>query len=421
MPNYKVFNNNPQDIKTTIYGKYGSNLIPAAVDTYGRVQIGPLSAFGDLRTVELLPFTGWTFNYNINTDLIKTTLTGSGTATTANSKGVIQTGAAASSSAKIETIRALRYNPGLGALVRVTAIFTTGVANSTQIVGIGDDMDGFFFGFNGASFGVLRRQNGTDNWIPQTTWNVDQLNGTGPSGMVLDPTKGNVYSIRYQWLGFGQISFYIENSSTGLPALVHTINYSNANTDPSIFNPTLPIMAQVINTTNTSNISIQSSSAMGMIEGNGDTNAIVTRNSFGNNKLSVGTTPTNIFTLRNNPTFQSKTNRVRIVIDYISIRNNGVGTNQATCQLVENATLGGTPVFTNLSTNTSVAATDVTGTTVTGGTVQLTFGLNTVDSVEFLATSLDIELEPGSTFTLSAFTTGGASNVNVAMTWRELW
>ena len=55
----------------------------------------PLTAFKDLRSTELLPKAGWTFNYNINSDLIRTTLTGSGTATASNSMAVLQTGAQA--------------------------------------------------------------------------------------------------------------------------------------------------------------------------------------------------------------------------------------------------------------------------------------------------------------------------------------
>ena len=57
-------------------------------------------------------------------------------------------------------------------------------------------------------------------------------------------------------------------------------------------------MAQVINTTNASNLTLRSSSAMGMIEGNGDTNSLITVNSFSNSK--VVSTETSILTLRNN-------------------------------------------------------------------------------------------------------------------------
>ena len=374
----------------------------------------PLTAFKDLRSTELLPKAGWTFNYNINSDLIRTTLTGSGTATASNSMAVLQTGAAAASSAKIETIRALRYTPGLGGLVRCTAIFTTGVANSTQIIGVGDSVDGFFFGYNGAAFGVLRRQNGTDNWIPQTSWNVDKFNGTGLSGVTLDPTKGNVYSIEYQWLGFGAISFFIENPATGFPTLVHIIQYANANTIPSIFNPTLPVMAQVINTTNASNLTLSTSSAMGMVEGNGDTNSLVTVNSFSNSK-AVTATETSIFTLRNNATFQGKTNRVRVQFSFLSV--NCDWSNTSIVRLVVNATLGGTPAFVNISPTTSVMAADIAGTTVTGGSRKLTIVVDSPGDAQVSIIDQDLELSPGDTLTVSGcvrcwyFNCNGGNNV----------
>ncbi|SDN53406.1 hypothetical protein [Bacillus sp. OK048] len=393
------------------------NCCPQAVPT-SSVEVAnlPLTAFKDLRSTELLPVAGWTFNYNINSDLIRTTLTGSGTATASNSMAVLQTGAAAASSAKIETIKALRYTPGLGGLVRCTAIFTTGVANSTQIIGVGDSVDGFFFGFNGAAFGVLRRQNGTDNWIPQTSWNMDKFNRTGLSGVTLDPTKGNVYTIEYQWLGFGAISFFIENPATGFPTLVHIIQYANANTIPSIFNPTLPVMAQVINTTNASNLTLRTSSAMGMIEGNGDTNSLVTVNSFSNSKQVSA--ETSILTLRNNATFQGKTNRVRVQFSYLSI--NCSGGNTATVRLVVNATLGGTPTYINISPTTSVVAADIAGTTVTGGSRKMTTVVNSPGDAQISIIDQDLEIGPGDTLTVSGASSANTT-VTVGITWNEMW
>src|SRR4051812_47556435 len=94
-----------------------------------------------------------------------------------------------------------------------------------------------------------------------------------------------------------EISIFLLNPRTGRPTLVHTIQYSNANTIPSILNPTLPVMAQVINTTNTSNLALRTSSAMAMVEGNANTAAIETRNSFANTKTGISITETSIFTL----------------------------------------------------------------------------------------------------------------------------
>lgn len=379
----------------------------------------PSTAFGDVRSAEILPIVGWTFNYNINSDLINTTLTGSGTVSASDSMSIIETGPTSNSTAKIETIKALRYTPGLGALIRFTAVFTTGIQNSTQIIGIGDDLDGFFFGYNGTSFGILRRQNGTDNWIPQSSWNTDKFDGTGFSLVTLNPTQGSVYTIQYQWLGFGDIRFFIENPTTGEPTLVHIIRYSNAYTIPSIMNPTLPIMAQVINSTNSNNIVLKTSSAIGIVEGNGNTNSLVTRNSFSNTKIGIGNTETSIFSLQNKSIFQSKLNRVRVQLDMISFL--GSANQIIIFSVVKNTILGGAPVFIDISTDTSVIAVDTDGTTLVGGITILTFAFNGPGSTQVPLQDLDIQINPGETFTFSAKSTSATTDVSIAVSWKELW
>lgn len=81
----------------------------------------------------------------------------------------------------------------------------------------------------------------TDDWIPQTSWNIDTLNGAGPSGMILDPTKLNVFQVRYKWLGAGSVSFMIEDQLTGKNIEFHKIIWTNQNTSPHIANPSLKI------------------------------------------------------------------------------------------------------------------------------------------------------------------------------------
>lgn len=122
-----------------------------------------------------------------------------------------------------------------------------------------------FFGFNGSSFGILHRQNGTGYWIPQNQWNIECIDGT--AAFFLDQTKGNNYSINYQPSGFGNIEFSVEDPGTGFPITVHIIRYGNVNINPSLFNPNLPLSAKVINFTNTSNVSLETPSVAAFIEG----------------------------------------------------------------------------------------------------------------------------------------------------------
>lgn len=64
-------------------------------------------AFGDLITVPLTPIAGWTFAYNVNTDIVNTTVTGSGAVTHSAPSAVLSTTAATSSSAMIQTRRVI--------------------------------------------------------------------------------------------------------------------------------------------------------------------------------------------------------------------------------------------------------------------------------------------------------------------------
>ena len=78
-----------------------------------------------------------------------------------------------------------------------------------------------FFGqnvTNGIFVGIRRA--GTDIIIPQSSWNVDPLNGTGPSGETLNLAKGNIFQIVFTWYGYGVIEFNVvlpnpTNFSTG--------------------------------------------------------------------------------------------------------------------------------------------------------------------------------------------------------------
>ena len=370
------------------------------------------TAFGETSVANLTPVIQLNFNYNINTDIVSTAVTGSGTVTQANSKAALQTTAATSSSASFQSIRSVKYPSGQGIIARFSGVYTDCAANSTQLLGIGDATDGFFFGCNGADFGVLRRQNTADTWVAQTAWSEDKAAGAETLPEIIW-TNGNGFQIRYQWLGFGMISYWVEDPSTGLFVCVHQIEYANANTDPSVYNPTLPLYGFVENTTNATNVMVQTSSMGGFVEGK----TVITgpKNSISNTKSGI-TTELNVLTIRNKSTFASKTNRVIVKLNVAGIATDG--TKNAVIRLVKNATLGGTPSYTDISTNTSIVDYDVAGTTVTGGKDLFTFVFAKVDSKDVPLKEYDIEMNPGDTLTVSA-TSSSSTEVTASFNWVE--
>lgn len=372
-----------------------------------------ISAFGELVAQEMTPIVTLSFPYNINAAYVTSSGSNGGSVTQANAQAVLQTGTNPAGVGSLFSNSAARYSPGQGMVIRFTAAFTQGVANSHQEIGYGDDSDGFFFGYMGTTFGVCRRQNTVDTFIAQSAWNGGVGNFTTAGGF--DPTKGNVYQIRYQWLGYGAIRFYIENPGTGELALVHTIYYPNQAVIPSIFNPSLPLRAQVNNSGNTTNLTLLTASMGAYAEG--PFNSTGARFATGNYKTLVGTTLTNIFTIRNKATFQSKTNRGRVHVD--SIATAITGKIDSEYRMVLNATLGGAPSYTDINTNQSIVDFDIAGTTVTGGR-EIRRGPSAGDStVAEDISSLEIRLNPGDTLTFAAKTQTSTVSAALSTSWNE--
>ncbi len=380
------------------------------------------TSFGEQLIGQLTPIIQLTFPYSTIPQAMVTQMPNqSGTVTSSTSMMVLQTGAAANSSACAMSRNRVKYRAGMGVRARFTALFTTGATGSEQIIGIGDSGNGLFFGYNGATFGVLRRYGGnptirtftvttasstnenitvtldgqstadviavtnsanatttaneiargdysdvgpgwsavavgntvvftswdsaphtgsfgigsvttaavstaetlagvapTDVWVAQSSWNgADIFDGNGVTGVTLDPTKGNVFQIDFQYLGFGAIRFYIEDPDDGELHIVHQIEYANANTRPSLDNPTLPLYACAKNTSNATNITLKTASMAAFVDG-------VPRNNdplrgISNQKTLTGTaSETPILSIRVAETFGTSINRSKIKINFVA-------------------------------------------------------------------------------------------------------
>lgn len=474
------------------------------------------TAFGELSVTESTPVVQLQFPYNINTRIVEVR-DNFGISTVVNNMANLSTGAAANQSANILSLKPVKYNAGQGGLWRGTAVFTTGVANSFQWIGIGDSLDGYFFGYNGATFSILRRQGGvpetrrlaittgstgiddvtitlngnalsvsltgasdttvtaneiaaadysnvgrgwevhamganvffrsysddarsgtytltdatsavgsfsqslagataTESITAITSWSEDKMAGAGPSSMTLNPTKGNVYQIRYEWLGFGAIEYSIENDDTGAFQLVHRIDYSNVNIIPSVNNPTLPLCAIAENISNTSDIVLKIGSSGGFIEGRNEVPGV--SNSFGTQTASISTTETPIFTLHSHDIYKGKVNRVGVKMLFGSISVDG--TKPAIIRVRKNATLVGSS-FSPLDSDTATIHIDSQATSVTGDAKDIIFqqsvakaGTATIDFEK-----LQIMLFAPDFLTLSIEATSGTTDAVSTFNWEE--
>lgn len=399
---------------------FSSQSINSVITPVHYLELGdnsPVTAFGEVSTSHLHQQVDLKFPYGVLSNQVTSTVTGSGTVTGASSMAVLSTTAATNSSAKIESKKVSRYTAGIGIVTRFTAMFTAGAANSTQYIGIGDDTQGFFVGYNGTSFGINRRSSSSDNFVAQASFNVDTLDGTGPSGMIIDKTKLNIFQIKYQYLGAGNVDFYVEEPNSKKYILFHRIKYAGANIAPSLENPTMPLYAKVVNTTNNTNIVLKTASMGAYSEGENEENGL--RYAISNSKSGI-TTETNVITLKNPTTFNGVTNRTPVLVDYMSIATDGSGNNTIGVRAVINTTLGGSPSYTDISTNLSVMQYDTAGTTLTGGKLVLPTRVARNNQVREGLTGYGIILYPGDTFTVSASSATSVA-VDVGLSWRELF
>ena len=107
----------------------------------------------------------------------------------------------------------------------------------------------------------------TNTFITSGSFNKDKLDGTGPSGMTLDPQTGNVFQIGYQYLGYGNAYFGVENPATGRNIVFHQLENANARTTPVLKDPNLAILATSANIGGTTSKTLKTASMAGFTEG----------------------------------------------------------------------------------------------------------------------------------------------------------
>lgn len=393
-----------------------------------------LSAFGSLEAVEMTPVIQGDFVYGLNTQVWSpAVVSGTGATVDTNASRLrIQSGTNAAGYAYITTRRPVRYRAGQGMAARFTPIFTAGVANSLQLFGMGTlvtnaPYDGYFFGFNGTSFGVVHYIAGTPTWTSQADWNGDKCNGSAGSSFTLNPTYGTPVMIKYPYLGYGNIEFFLQNPTTGRWVLAHTIRYANTTATTQVTNPTLQFIGFTLNSGATSN-QIMYCASVGVFISGLRTFANNPKWASDNYKATV-TAETNILSLRNATTYNGVPNRGLIRVNSISIGGDSASGTVVIARLRIGATVGGSPSFTPINGSTadggvtvtsgnSVASVDTAGTTATAGTLIYNLTIAAPGNIIIDLTPFNIFVSPGEILTISGFGTA-SSTIAVAVNWTE--
>jgi hypothetical protein len=382
-----------------------------------------MSAFGSLETAEMTPLIQLDFIYGLNTQTSTTSILNTGVVDTAVGRLRLQTGTNAAGLALFNTRRPARYRAGQGITARFTPLFSTGVGSSEQEWGMGNVSgtsinDCYSFKFNGTQFGILHTNTGVPNFIPQSSWNGDKCDGSAGTSFTYNPTLGTPAMIKYPYLGYGNIEFFLQNPNTGRWVLVHMIKYANTTVNTQMSNPSLSFYGRFVNTGNTTNLIGYCGSIGILLSG--------IRSFVGNPKWAADrnrtavTTEVPLLMLKNATTYNGVQNRGLIRLNGISGASS-IATAVATFRLKIGATVGGTPAFTPISGTTadngttitagnSISSFDVAATTYSAGTGTYIYNLSVGSAGSLVAdlTPNDIFIAPGEILTITGACTGSS-------------
>lgn len=376
------------------------------------VQSPAQSAFGELLTAQNEPIIqdGFPYNYISQIQYIQNT-TGSATINVVDGKAQLNV-TSGTDTAELTNRKYVRYSNGQGLLIRWTCYFDNFGAGTEGYVGYFDSQDGFMINYNTVDgLSVIRRFMGTDFKVTQANFSEDPLDGSGPSQMIYDPTKGNVFQISFQWLGFGEICFCIENSESGSFFTFHRIKYSNSSQDTSVRNPSLRFNALIESGESTGTIAIPSISIFnqGPRKLNGP--------SFGvNNTVNISGTPDPVLAIRNLTTVNGLDNRTPISIKTISLGYADTG--NCTVEIIGNPTITGGS-WTDVLTNESVVQVNTTTTGFSGGRTIAFFTLTDYQTQILRFNDFENMVQPGQTVLIVFDSTGGSGDALASISWRE--
>lgn len=220
-----------------------------------------LDGFGRIRTSQPFNLSASSHRYADNGQWSTLTAFG-GTATFNANEGLIDLAIGTSSGAKVyrETYRVHHYQPGKGFLVKTTFTLSPAKENLRQRVGLFNGHSGIFLekGATENSLCFVKRSSVSGSLVEtkisrlgglygvgDTGWNIDKMDGNGPSGLTLDAVKSQIMFIDLEWLGVGSVSLgFMVNRKF---VLCHRFDHSNIITGTYMATACLPVRYEIEN------------------------------------------------------------------------------------------------------------------------------------------------------------------------------
>ena len=296
------------------------------LDAFSRLRVSnPLTIFSNQFTYDLSPLV---FE-EVTSDPVRCTAAHSSTDRMAVLSFAINT--SLSDYIYMQSYEYIPYQPGRSQLVFVTFnMFPNGINNdSLKFAGLSDGTNGFEFQYDGGAaspaFAIYSSSNAGTQIVLQANWNLDKLDGTGPSGATLDLTKVQILVIDFQALYVGRVRMGFDINGT----IVYCHEFLNANSTlvyPYIQTANLPVRAgmQALFASITDDMYFICCSVAS--EGGSEDAQRFGYNFTASTPVTAGATVLgykHLLSVRPKTTFNAITNRTKFVLSDIEIINTG--------------------------------------------------------------------------------------------------
>jgi hypothetical protein len=438
---------NPLPISGTVTANQGTSpwVVSGNLTTTSTVSAFPYmstDAFGRLRTSA--PYTLFDSSHRYADNNLWSTATVTGGSTSFNAaQGLVDLNVTTAANAEVirETTKVFAYQPGKSLLVMDTFVFNTPKTNLRQRVGYYGAANGYFLELNddANSLCFVERSSVSGSLVEtrisrsggvygpsDTGWNVDPLNGTGPSGLTLEVNKAQILFLDMEWLGVGTVRLGFVINGTFI--LCHQFQHANLLASTYITTACLPMRYEIKNIGTTASASTMKQICTTVISEGGY--------ELRGSQQAVGTPITTPKTLTVAGTYypvislQLKTSRLDAIAILTAISILGSGNNETyNWRIIANGTITG-GAWVSAGVDSSVEY-NLTGTGITGGRV-LASGFTSASnqgspSIDILKEALfAFQLErnglTGTPYTLSLAVAGANASqlVYASMDWEEV-
>jgi hypothetical protein len=228
---------------------------PLEVTTAGTTSA---DAFGRLRTAQ--PLTLFDSSHRYQDNGLWATSAASGCDATFNANaGLVELNVTTTSGAfvKRETKRVFSYQPGKSLLVLSTFAMAPAKTNLRQRLGYFGTSNGLYLQLQDSTLSFVERSSVTgsvvETVVNQNSWNIDKLDGQGPSGITLDISKSQILWMDIEWLGLGtvRLGFVID----GKFVHCHSFHHANLIASTYITTASLPLRYEIENLNTTASSS----------------------------------------------------------------------------------------------------------------------------------------------------------------------